>query len=154
MATTGVVAGAVTGAAPSVTVPWAPSTVTISPSRSTAVAVRAPTTAGTPSSRDTMAAWHVIPPPSVTTAAARRMTGTQSGLVIGATNTSPACSRSAWSGVRSTRTTPAARPADAARPRTRTAPNSDPPDPSAPSGGGAPGSKAPPTAVTGRDCTR
>ena len=68
--------------APSVTVPWAPSTVTSSPSRSTVVALRAPTTAGTPSSRETMAAWQVMPPPSVTMAAARRMVGTQSGLVM------------------------------------------------------------------------
>ena len=92
--------------APSVTVPWAPSTVTSSPSRSTVVAVRAPTTAGTPSSRETMAAWQVMPPPSVTRAAARRMVGTQSGLVIGATRTSPGCRRSPWSGDCSTRTDP------------------------------------------------
>ena len=50
---------------------------------------RAPTTHGTPSSRVTIAAWQVMPPPSVTTAAARRIVGTQSGVVIGATRTSP-----------------------------------------------------------------
>ena len=67
-----------------------------------------------PSSRRCMAGWHVMPPPSVTMAAARRMVGTQSGLVIGATRTSPAWSRSPWSGDCNTRTTPEARPA---RPR-------------------------------------
>ena len=69
--------------------PRRPSTVTTSPSRRVVVAVRVPTTQGTPSSRPTMAAWQVIPPPSVTTAAARRIVGTQSGCVIGATSTSP-----------------------------------------------------------------
>ncbi len=40
-----------------------------------------PTTAGIPSSRATMAAWHVRPPLSVMTPAATFMTGSQSGLV-------------------------------------------------------------------------
>ena len=60
------------------------------------MAVRAPTTHGTPSSRLTMAAWQVMPPPSVTTAAARRSVGSQSGFVIGATSTSPSAQRAAF----------------------------------------------------------
>ena len=51
---------------------------------------QSPTTiAGMPSSRLTMAAWHVRPPRSVTTAAARFITGSQSGSVISVTSTSP-----------------------------------------------------------------
>ena len=37
---------------------------------------------GCPSSRETIAAWHVMPPESVAIAAARRINGTQSGAVI------------------------------------------------------------------------
>ena len=48
-----------------------------------------PTTQGTPSSRETIAAWQVMPPESVTIAAARRISGTQSGAVMCATSTSP-----------------------------------------------------------------
>ena len=62
------------------------------PSWSTDVARRVPTMHGTPSSRLTIAAWQVMPPLSVTSAPARRMTGTQSGLVIGATRISPGSS--------------------------------------------------------------
>ena len=54
------------------------------------MAVPVPTTQGMPSSRDTIAAWQVRPPSSVTTAAARLSTGSQSGSVIRATSTSPA----------------------------------------------------------------
>ncbi len=74
---------------PATTCPRAALTVTISPSRNTDVAVRVPTTHGMPSSRLTIAAWQVVPPLSVTTPAARRMVGTQSGEVIAATSTSP-----------------------------------------------------------------
>ena len=61
---------------------------------------RSPTTAGMPSSRATMAAWQVRPPRSVTTAAAVFITGSQSGVVVSATSTSPgrksaSCSASA-----------------------------------------------------------
>ena len=38
------------------------------PSRRVSVALRVPTMQGTPSSRLTIAAWHVMPPPSVTSA--------------------------------------------------------------------------------------
>ena len=50
---------------------------------------RVPTTHGIPSSRDTIAACEVIPPLSVTTATARRISGTQSGDVIGAETPKP-----------------------------------------------------------------
>ena len=58
-------------------------------SSSAVVAFSAPTTAGTPSSRATMAAWQVRPPWSVTMAPAVFITGSQSGLVELATSTSP-----------------------------------------------------------------
>ena len=74
---------------PDTTWPWAPSTVTVVPSCRSRVAVRVPTMHGTPNSRATIAAWHVMPPVSVTSAAARRMVGSQSGLVIWATRISP-----------------------------------------------------------------
>ena len=49
----------------------------------------APTTAGIPSSRATIAAWHVLPPRSVTIPAEIFITGSQSGVVNSATRTSP-----------------------------------------------------------------
>ena len=84
--------------------------------RRSVVADRVPTIAGTPSSRLTIAAWQVLPPASVTSAAARRIVGTQSGDVIAATSTSPSTSRSPSFGEVRTRTAP-----DAAgyRPRAR-----------------------------------
>ena len=42
-----------------------------------------------PSSRETIAAWQVIPPESVTIAAERRISGTQSGAVMWVTRISP-----------------------------------------------------------------
>src|SRR6202042_3672469 len=51
------------------------------------------TPAGMPSSRAMMAAWQVRPPRLVTMAAARFMTGSQSGSVMSATKTSPARTR-------------------------------------------------------------
>ena len=57
------------------------------------VASPVPTTHGMPSSRETIAAWQVMPPESVTIAAARRMSGTQSGEVMCVTSTSPSRSR-------------------------------------------------------------
>ena len=48
-----------------------------------------PTTAGMPNSRATMAAWQVRPPRLVTMAAARFMIGSQSGVVLSVTSTSP-----------------------------------------------------------------
>ncbi|MEM2881548.1 MAG: hypothetical protein QXO54_02800 [Candidatus Methanomethylicaceae archaeon] len=56
----------------------------------TDVAFTAPTIHGMPSSRLTMAAWHVIPPLLVTIALAFLIAGAQSGDVIWVTNISPA----------------------------------------------------------------
>ena len=64
------------------------------PSSSTVVASPQPTTAGMPSSRAMIAAWQVRPPRLVTIAAARFITGSQSGSVMSVTSTSPACTRS------------------------------------------------------------
>lgn len=58
-----------------------------------------------------MAAWQVRPLP-MTIAAARRIVGTQSGDVIGATRISPAWSSAPTSGVGSTRTIPLATPGE------------------------------------------
>ena len=84
---------------PSYTLPTSPSaqlTVTTRPVASFSTAPSAPTTAGTPSSRATMAAWQVRPPWLVTIAAAVFITGSQSGVVASATSTSPG-----WKTVRS-----------------------------------------------------
>lgn len=66
-----------------------------------------------------MAAWLVMPPPSVINAAARRIAGTQSGLVMGATSTSPVSNSAVSVGEVRTRTAPDALPVEAARPRTK-----------------------------------
>ena len=79
---------------------------------------------GTPSSRLTIAAWQVVPPLSVTSAPARRITGTQSGFVIGATRISPPSSSRPSLGERRTRTLPDTRPGAAASPVTSAGPSS------------------------------
>ena len=107
------------GTRPDQTRPVFPSTVTSSPSCRVRVPERVPTTAGTPSSRATIAAWQVTPPESVTSAAARRTAGIQSGLVNGATSTSPSTIRTPSAGEWRTRTRPVAVPGDAASPRSR-----------------------------------
>ncbi len=104
------------------TVPSGPSaqeTVTAMPSSSRSVASPAPTIAGMPSSRLTIAAWAVRPPWSVTTAAARAMIGPQSGSVTGATSTSPSSNASASDGWCRTRTVPVAIASPTASPVTR-----------------------------------
>ena len=81
-----------TSSLPSYTWPVSPSvhdTVTSAPSGRVRVASPHPTTAGMPSSRAMIAAWHVRPPRLVTIAAARFITGSQSGSVMSATSTSP-----------------------------------------------------------------
>ena len=88
------------------------------PSAIILVAFRVPTTHGTPSSRDTMAAWQVIPPSSVTIAAARVIAGTMSGVVIVVTRTSPARSSSISAALSRSRATPPAIPGLAPNPRT------------------------------------
>ena len=117
--------GASPAAMPATTVPLAPSTVTGSPSRSTVVAVPEPTTAGMPSSRATIAAWQVMPPESVTIAAARRIIGTQSGAVMRATSTSPSA-RSAAVREETMRTGPLAEPGAAPSPWRSTSPAGGP----------------------------
>ena len=72
------------------------------------VAPVAPTTAGTPSSRATIAAWQVRPPRLVTIAAAVFITGSQSGVVVSATSTSPGRKELRSRASRMTRTTPVA----------------------------------------------
>ena len=54
------------------------------------VAVPVPTTAGNPYSRDTIAAWDMIPPMSVTAAQILEKIGAHAGDVTVATSTSPA----------------------------------------------------------------
>ena len=103
-------------ARPATTVPALPSTVTTVPVASIRVASCAPTMHGRPSSRATIAACDVMPPASVTIAAARRMIGTQSGDVMCVTRISPACIAPSSAGDSSTRTAPVARPGLAPKP--------------------------------------
>ena len=76
-----------------------------------------------PSSRETIAAWQVMPPESVTIAAARRISGTQSGAVMCATSTSPSPSSPASASEVTTRTRPAAEPGRGAEPAQQDAPS-------------------------------
>ena len=64
------------------------------PSFRISVALPVPTTQGVPSSLEMIAAWQVIPPSSVTMAAALLMAGTMSGMVICVTRTSPSLTAS------------------------------------------------------------
>ena len=96
-----------------------------------------------PSSRETIAAWQVIPPVSVTTAPARRSSGTQSGVVVGATRISPS-PMLAPAGSMTIRAGPSARPGAAPSPRRRSSPAA-----SGPASCGA----SSPSVVTGRDCS-
>ena len=76
--------------------------VTSCPVRRTSVAstlrLFVPTTHGMPNSRDTMDAWQVIPPASVTMATAFFIAGTQSGDVMVVTKISPSLNCSISSG--------------------------------------------------------
>src|SRR5260370_40147358 len=74
-----------------VTVPALPSTRNRWPVLTVLVPNAVPVTAGSPYSRQTMAAWLMIPPTSVTVAAIFPNTGAQLGAVSGATSTSPSC---------------------------------------------------------------
>ena len=71
------------------TTPLSASTSTKSPSRRTCVANFVPMMQGLPSSRDTIAAWHVIPPSSVMMPPAFCMAGMKSGVVMVETIISP-----------------------------------------------------------------
>ncbi len=72
------------------------------------MALPVPTTAGTPSSRLTIAAWLVGPPWSVTIPAARFMMGTQSGSVISVTRMAPSRNFSMSAALRITHVVPCA----------------------------------------------
>ena len=87
--------------------PSAHETVTGWPSLIFFVASPQPTTAGMPSSRAMIAAWHVRPPRLVTIADARFITGSQSGSVMSATSTSPVSTRAISRMSRMTRAGPA-----------------------------------------------
>ena len=100
--------------------PSAQEIVTLVPVLSFSVAWVAPTTAGMPSSRATMAAWQVRPPVSVMTPAAIFMTGSQSGLVAGATNISPGLKAARSRALAMRRVRPAAIFSPTARPVTMT----------------------------------
>jgi hypothetical protein len=65
-----------------------------------------------------MAAWHVMPPSSVTMPAAWAIAGTMSGVVIVVTRISPGLSRSISCEVRRSRAVPPAMPGLAPKPRT------------------------------------
>jgi hypothetical protein len=75
-----------------------------------------PVTAGRPYSRQTMAAWLIIPPTSVTVALILPKTGAHDGAVSGATRISPSWISPIWSAVEMTRAGPSTRPGDAANP--------------------------------------
>ena len=108
---------------PSYTLPtWPPeaSTVTSWPFLSALVALLEPTIQGMPNSRETMAAWEVRPPLSVTMALAIFIIGSQSGSVISVTNTSPFLKEFMLFALCKTRTFPAPILDPTAIPETRT----------------------------------
>ena len=80
-----------------------------------------PTTQGIPNSRETIAAWQVMPPESVTIAPARRNRGSQSGEVMCVTSTSPSFRLAASASETSTRAAPLALPGAPPRPCSNTA---------------------------------
>ena len=90
--------------------------------RGPCTAPAAPTTAGIPRSRATMAACASTPPVSVTTADATDSSGVHDGSVVRHTSTSPGRSPPAPAGSVTTRATPRARPRLAGVPRSSTAP--------------------------------
>ncbi len=75
--------------------------------------MRAPITHGMPNSRETIAAWHVMPPSSVTTATAFFIAGKNSGRVCAATSTSPLRIEPSSANVFTTRALPTTEPAHA-----------------------------------------
>ena len=98
-----------------------------------------------PSSRETIAAWQVIPPESVTIAADFRISGTQSGAVMWVTRISPSEKALASSRVRTILTVPLPVPGAAPSPLSSTGPAS--------SGAAAAFCGVPPEDVTGLDCS-
>ena len=75
-----------------------------------------PVTAGRPYSRQTMAAWLIIPPTSVTVALILPKIGAHDGAVSGATRISPSWISPIWSAEKITRAGPSTRPGEAANP--------------------------------------
>ena len=113
------------GTSPRYTRPESPSahdTVTTSPSGTLVVASPAPTTAGMPSSRAMIAAWQVRPPRFVTIAAAVFITGSQSGVVVSDTSTSPGWKSDRWATCSIRLTTPEAIFSPTDRPSVSTSP--------------------------------
>src|SRR5581483_415810 len=106
-----------------VTTPLEPSTRIICPVLITAVARPVPTTAGSPYSRQTMAACDITPPMSVTTALTFEKIGAHAGEVIGHTRTSPLRTAAISSTSTTTRATPSTTPGDAAAPVSRPPPS-------------------------------
>ena len=104
------------------TSPSAQLTVTGSPLVRSWVALPLPTTAGMPSSRETMAAWLVRPPRFVTMAEAVFMIGSQSGSVMSVTRISPAWNSRMCDTLGMTCTLPAAILSPTARPLTSSSP--------------------------------
>nr|WP_259299887.1 hypothetical protein [Streptomyces aurantiacus] len=94
----------------SATWPVLPSTSAVAPSGRTVVASSRARTAGSPSSRATIAAWESRPPVSVTTAATTPNNGVHAGSVVRHTSTSPDRTRPKSPGPRTTRTGPTAQP--------------------------------------------
>ena len=106
------------------TTPLVPSTRIVWPVRICAVARPVPTTAGSPYSRQTIAACDMTPPMSVTTALTLEKIGAQAGDVIGQTRMSPSRTRAISSTSITTRATPSTTPGDAAAPVSRPPPSS------------------------------
>jgi len=78
--------------------------------------------AGTPSSRETMAAWLVMPPSSVMMPEARFIAGTMSGIVISVTMMSPSLTLSRSSSLMTIRAGPLTVPGLEPSPSTSTSP--------------------------------
>ena len=102
-----------------VTVPLLASTRTRSPVAIRFVADPVPRTAGRLYSRATIAAWHMIPPASVTAAAILAKTGVQLAWVNGATRISPSLTSASCLTSRITRAVPSTRPGEPAMPSRR-----------------------------------
>src|SRR5450759_4911855 len=99
-----------------VTTPVLPSTRSRCPVLIFVVAQPVPTTAGSPYSRDTMAAWDIIPPMSETAARILLKTGVQLGEVIVQTKISPSWIELMSSTLSTTLAGPSATPPEPAKP--------------------------------------
>src|ERR1035437_5711543 len=98
------------------TTPEEPSTRSIIPDLMIFVACPVPTTAGSPYSRQTIAAWLMTPPTSVTQALILAKAGAQEGEVVGATRISPSCNCPTSDTVLQTRARPSTMPGLPAKP--------------------------------------